>query len=114
MGDTSSCTVLEKTRFSMVPEHGDPAASDDWLTEASRSSYVIMGLETHVCVQQTVLDLLAMEKDVHVVVDCVTSQRNTDREIAIERMKQAGAFVTTSESVMFELLRCKEHPHFKA
>ena len=109
--DTAGCTVLEKTRFSMVPE--DQSLST-WGDGGLCDSFVLMGLEAHVCVQQTALDLLAMGKQVYLAVDCITSQRALDRETAVERLKQAGAMVTTSESVMFELMRAKEHPHFKA
>ena len=103
--------VGRKTRFSMVPE--DQSLST-WGDGGLCDSFVLMGLEAHVCVQQTALDLLAMGKQVYLAVDCITSQRALDRETAVERLKQAGAIVTTSESVMFELMRAKEHPHFKA
>merc|ERR1719213_363301 len=78
-----------------------------------RKSAVIFGVETHVCVQQTVLDLLEKDYTVHVVADGVSSQRPADREVAIERLRKSGAFITTAESVMFELLREKDAPQFK-
>ena len=111
--DIAGCTVLEKTRFSMVGEDGNLAP---WGEKASNaSSFVLMGLETHVCVQQTALDLLSAGKNVFLAVDCITSQRELDREMGFERMKQAGAMVTTSESILFDLIReGKTHTHFKA
>merc|ERR1739841_259983 len=82
--------VFEKTRFSMctaeVMQHLD--------SMKARKAAVIFGLETHVCVQQTVLDLLQRGYQVHVLADGVSSQRPTDREVAIERMRQSGAFIT--------------------
>jgi nicotinamidase-related amidase len=58
-----------------------------------------------VCVQQTVLDLLASGNRVMVIEDCVSSRNPNDKQIAIERMRQAGAIISTAESVLFELLR---------
>lgn len=78
-----------------------------------RRSAVLFGLEAHVCVQQTTLDLLAQGFDVHIVVDGVSSQLASDRSVALARLQQAGAFLTTSESVLMELIRGKEHEHFK-
>lgn len=74
---------------------------------------MLFGLEAHVCVQQTTLDLLERGYDVHVVVDGVSSQLVSDRAVAFARLQQAGAFLTTSESVLMELIRGKEHEHFK-
>jgi nicotinamidase-related amidase len=102
--------IIEKTRFSMC--------TNEFLAHvesiASRKAVVIFGVEAHVCVQQTVLDLLARDYSVHVIVDGVSSQRPLDREVAIERMRQSGAFITTAESVMFELTRSKDSAEFKA
>eukprot|EP00605_Chrysophyceae_sp_TOSAG23-4_P001355 GSChrysophyteH1.ASY1.ANO1.1475.1 assembled CDS len=101
--------VFEKTRFSMLtPEvqvHCDTLGLDQ---------VIICGIEAHVCVLHTVLDLLAQGKEVHVVVDAVSSQRKQDRDVALGRMLAAGAVITTSESAMFDLLRDAQHPHFKA
>mmetsp|Transcript_29822 Transcript_29822/g.81837 ORF Transcript_29822/g.81837 Transcript_29822/m.81837 type:complete len:108 (+) Transcript_29822:398-721(+) len=74
---------------------------------------VLFGVETHVCVQQSALDLLELGYEVHVLADGVSSQRAVDRDTAIERMRQAGVFVTTTESVLFELTRSKDHAKFK-
>lgn len=67
----------------------------------------------HVCVQQTCLDLLEEGKDVHVICDAVSSQQPFDREIALQRMSQAGAYLTTAQSAAFMLMKSADHPNFK-
>ncbi|MFN6112542.1 MAG: hydrolase [Bacteroidota bacterium] len=72
---------------------------------ARRHSMILFGIETHVCVLQTALDLLEQGQTVIVVEDCVSSRNPNDKRIAIERMRTAGAIITTMESILFELLR---------
>ena len=72
---------------------------------AWRGQIIVAGIESHVCVQQTVLDLLRGGREVWVCADATSSRRPLDRDMALDRMRQAGAVVTTSESVIFELLR---------
>lgn len=75
------------------------------MIEAGRRRQIIVaGIEAHVCVQQSVLDLRRMGLDVWVCADAVSSRRAFDRDIALDRMRQAGAVITTAESVIFELL----------
>jgi nicotinamidase-related amidase len=64
----------------------------------------VSGVETHVCVQQTVLDLLANNFQVNVAADAVSSRKEIDYKIALERMRDNGAEITTHESILFELL----------
>lgn len=77
----------------------------DALERAGRNQIIVVGIESHVCVQQTVLDLLQVDYKVWVCADAVGSRRPFDREMALPRMRQAGAFVTTTESAIFELAR---------
>ncbi len=79
----------------------------------SANQVIVAGMETHVCVQQTVLDLLRAGKDVWVCVDAVSSRRAFDRDTAIDRMRHEGACVTTGESAIFELLGQAGTPEFK-
>ena len=74
---------------------------------------MLFGIETQVCVQQTALDLLGNGFDVHVIADGVSSRTQVDRLFALERMRQSGVFISTSESVLFELLGDSKHPRFK-
>jgi nicotinamidase-related amidase len=79
-----------------------------------REQIVIVGIETHVCVSQTVHDLLHMGRQVHVVADAVGSRDPWQREMALERLSRAGAIITTAETVLFELLNVAGTPEFKA
>ncbi len=83
------------------------------LTAANRSRIVIVGIEAHVCVQQTVLDLLSLGYVPFVCADAIGSRKDVDRDAAVERMRQAGAVVTTTEAVMFELLHRAGTDEFK-
>lgn len=69
-----------------------------------RPQAIVCGVETHVCVQQTVLDLIERGQSLFVLADAVGSRRALDHNLALQRMHDAGAIVTTTESVIFELL----------
>ncbi|MFC2084450.1 hydrolase [Bacteroidota bacterium] len=75
---------------------------------------VVCGVESHVCVQQTVLDLLSNGFQVNVAADAVSSRREFDFEFAVQRMRNSGAEITTTESILFELLNICGTPEFKA
>jgi len=77
------------------------------------SQIVVTGIESHVCVQQTVLDLLSNDFQVNLAADAVSSRKITDYNFAIERMRNHGAEITTTESVLFELLEVCGTPEFK-
>ena len=74
---------------------------------------MLCGLETHVCVAQTALDLLARGYAVFVAVDAVASRHPIDHETALRRLEAAGAIPTTSEAVLFEWCGTAEHPRFQ-
>lgn len=93
--------VLEKTAFSACGDDGIRRA----LRHADRPQVVLAGIETHVCIQQTALDLRAMDYDVFVCADAVGSRSELDQAVALERMRQEGVYVTTVESAMFEWCR---------
>ncbi len=79
-----------------------------------RRDLIVAGIETHVCIWQTVRDLLAAGYRVDVVVDAVASRDPRNRELALERMRDAGAGLTSVEMALFELLRNAEHEAFRA
>jgi len=83
------------------------------LEASGKKNIIVTGIEAHVCVQQTVLDLLASGYNVYVLADCIGSRNETDRAYAEKRMRQAGAVITTMESVLFELLIRADHPKRK-
>jgi len=116
-GDISNSTgstlkIFEKKKFSMMTDEVTDYYCNNNLMKG-RDSVVLFGIEAHVCVQQTCLDLIEMGKDVHVVLDCVSSQQGYDREVALRRMENAGAFITTAQSLAFMLMGSAEHPNFK-
>lgn len=80
----------------------------------ARTNFIIVGLETHVCVLQTTLDLIAQGMNVHVAVDAVSSSRPIDRAVALKRLENAGAFLTTAESTLFLMMGSANYTNFKA
>jgi len=77
-------------------------------------SALLCGLETHVCIQQTALDLLGRGLTVFIAVDAVGSRHPLDHEIALRRLESSGAILTTTEAALFEWCRSAEHPQFQA
>ena len=97
---------IEKTVFS--------AARAEGFDLHGRSQAIVCGIETHVCVSQTVHDLLGRGIEVHVPADAVGSRHSFDYERGLERLERAGAVVSTVESALFELLGDAHDPEFKA
>jgi len=97
---------IEKTVFS--------AARADGFDLGGRGQAIVCGIEAHVCVSQTVHDLLDAGVEVHVPADAVGSRHDVDYERGLERMERAGAVVSTVEAALFELLERAGTPEFKA
>jgi len=97
---------IEKTVFS--------AARAEGFDLQGREQAIVCGIEAHVCVSQTVHDLLAQGIEVHVPADAVGSRHNVDYNRGLERMERAGAVVSTVEASLFELLERAGTPEFKA
>ncbi len=99
-----------KTQFSALEctGWGTAAASSD-----DRFQVVVAGMESHVCVLQTVLDLLAAGYQTFVVVDAIAGRRDLDHQVALERMANSGATLTTAEAVLFEWCESASAPEFK-
>lgn len=94
---------VAKDTFSCARE---PAARSA-IEGLGRRQILVTGIETHVCVLQTALDLVQAGYEIHVPHDAVNSRRPADKEWALRRMEAAGIVVTTSESALFEMLeRC--------
>ena len=100
---------IEKISFSCLDE---PAFKKE-LTVLGKSDVILCGIESHVCVLQTCMDLLETGIIPVIVEDCVSSRKPEDKIIAIERMRQEGARITSMESLLFELTREAGNEIFK-
>ena len=101
--------AMEKLTFSCCGS----AEFVDILKGLRRQRIILCGVETHVCVQQTAIDLMDAGYFVNVAVDAVCSRCDRDRDVAIDRLRDCGAIITTVETVVFELLREAGTPQFK-
>ena len=101
---------IPKVSFSCC---GDELFSKEF-SALQRSQVLLTGIEAHVCLYQTTVDLAACGYDVHVVADAVSSRTAENRDIGLQKMKDAGASITSVETALFELLRVAEGDKFKA
>ena len=101
---------IEKTCFSSC-------GAEDFLAQLrSRNirQVLVCGIEAHICVLQTSLDLLTNGFEVYLLVDCITSRAPENKKIALARLTQAGAIECTLEMALFEMMRTADSPQFKA
>ena len=103
-------TIPDKVCFSAAECLGWGMAAEN---PDGRFQIVVAGIEAHVCVLQTVLDLLSSGYQVFVVADAVASRAKLDWKIALRRLAASGAIITTTESVMFEWCAAAGSPEFK-
>ena len=96
--------VVSKTHFSCVAEDCLDSTSEQW---------ILCGIESHVCVLQTAMELKAAGREVFVVASAVGSRRTQDKEIALQRMRQHGIEIVSPEMVAFECLRAAGTPLFR-
>jgi nicotinamidase-related amidase len=96
---------VDKVRFSATEAEG--------FDLGDRDQAILCGVETHVCVMQTALDLLERGVEVHVVADAVGSRTDDNRRLGLERMERAGATVSSVEMALFELLGGSDADAFK-
>lgn len=102
--------AIEKTTFSCC----DEPAFMNAISTGGKKNILLCGIETHVCVLQTAIDLLETGYQPVVIEDCVSSRKLSDKNTAIERMRQEGVIITSLESVLFELTRNSGTEIFKA
>ncbi len=107
--EAAGVTPMEKAAFSACVDDAIRAR----LTELDRPQVLLCGIEAHVCVLQTALDLLAMGCGVFLCADAVGSRRDLDLDLGLARAQHAGAVVTTTESVLFELCHVSGTERFK-
>ena len=100
---------MAKFSFSAFAE----AQFKEALGESGRRQIVICGMETHVCVLQTAADMIAAGYDVFVVADACGSRNAESKSLGLERLRDLGAWIVTTEMVAFEWLGHANHPAFK-
>ena len=106
--DSDDC--IEKVHFSCMQQ-------SDYVQRLSafkKTQLVLIGIEAHVCVLQTAMEMKEAGYEVYVVVDAVSSRNELDMKYALKRMKQEGIHLITSEMVFFEWIRVAGSPEFKA
>lgn len=101
---------IEKLSFSCFGEDRFVEAFE----ELEREQVLVAGIEAHVCVYQTVADLLEEGYEAHCVADAISSRAKENREIGLARMRDDGAIITSTEMCLFELMRVASGPKFKA
>ncbi len=100
---------LSKTTFSSLKE---PAILERF-TAFGRDQVLLVGIETHVCIYQTAMDMIARGIEVHVVEDAVSSRSPLNKKIGIEKISRGGGNITSVETALFELLGTAEDESFK-
>ncbi|CAN1486558.1 Isochorismatase-like [Methylophilaceae bacterium] len=109
MAQLTGVTPVEKTTFSCMAE-----AKVRRQLSRDRSQIVLAGMEAHICILQTAMDLVAMGKQVYVAEDAIISRQPANKANAIARMREAGCIISNSESIVFEWLGKAEGDAFKA
>ena len=107
--ELSEASFDEKNAFSCM----DDSEIAPHLLSNKRNQIILCGIEAHVCVMQTAIDLIDKGFNVCVVVDAIGSRNSFDKNIAIQRMQQEGVYLSTVESILFELCRDSNKPIFK-
>ncbi|HXG67811.1 MAG TPA: isochorismatase family protein, partial [Blastocatellia bacterium] len=102
--------TIEKICFSSC-------GADDFMAQLEGRNVkqvIVCGIEAHICVTQTVVDLLLRGYEVHLLVDCITSRKRESKEVALARLTQAGAVPSNLEMALFEMMRTADSAQFKA
>ncbi len=103
-------TPMEKTAFSAM----GCEAFVEWVKAQGKKTILVCGVEAHICVLQSIVDLIGEGYRVFIVADCVGSRVVYNKDYAIQRAVQEGAFVTTCEGALYEMTQGAGTPHFKA
>ncbi|KAJ7314019.1 hypothetical protein JRQ81_005900 [Phrynocephalus forsythii] len=98
-----------KTCFSMLT----PEVEKEMAAVPNLKSVLLCGIETQACIMRTALDVMERGLDVHVVADACSSRSQVDRIVALSRLRQSGAFLTTSEGLILQLVGDAAHPRFR-
>jgi nicotinamidase-related amidase len=107
--EKSRTKALDKMTFSCAANESIAAELD----RLNRDIAVVSGVESHICVLQTTLDLLNKGRQVAIVADAIAARNQIDHELGLKRMENAGALPVTAEMVIYELLGRSDSPQFK-
>ena len=83
------------------------------LNDLTRNQILLCGIETHVCIYQTAIDLVRQDFGVDIIADAVSSRALENKQIALNRLAAEGANISCTEMALFELLKTAEHPKFR-
>lgn len=114
LGDTVPAVREALGDVERLPKTVFSAARADGFDLGGRDQALVCGIETHVCINQTVHDLLAGGVEVHVPVDAVSSRTEANSELGLRKMEESGAVLTSVETALFELLGAAGSDEFKA
>jgi nicotinamidase-related amidase len=104
-----SLEAIDKMTFSCLGEESFLRS----LKEMNRSQILICGVETHICVNQTAHGLLSLDLGVHIARDAVSSRKESNWQVGIEKMRDSGCVITSTETAIFEMVRDASTPEFK-
>ena len=108
--DISKALIREdKKLFSMMT----PAVTTV-LKDCKAEEVVLFGIESHVCIYQTAMDLLQLQYKVHLVADGISSRHAFNVDLAVNQLRASGVSISSSESILFQIMKSAEHPQFKA
>ncbi len=100
---------IDKHTFSCC----DDEKFDNKLNSIKPKQVILCGIESHICVYQTAIDLLAKNIEVNVIADAISSRTKANKKVALKRMTAEGAKLSSTEMCVFELLKNAKHPKFK-
>ncbi|PID74130.1 MAG: hydrolase [Desulfobacterales bacterium] len=103
------CAPIPKETFSAC----DNQEFMEALNAAGRSKMLLTGIESHICLYQTAVDLIRIGREVHAVADCISSRTEENRRIGLEKIKDAGGVLTTVETALFEIQKVARGQRFK-
>ena len=102
--------IYEKTAMSCCADQ----KFRHFVEQTKSSQFILVGIETHICIYQTAFDLLNMGKEVYVIEEAISSRSHASKILALQRLKQKGAEIINFEMLVFEWLRDANHPKFKS
>lgn len=118
LGPTVNDLIINPEKFSYIEKTSFSCCDEEKFTQTleglNKKNVIICGIESHVCVLQTAIDLKNKGYNPVLVVDCISSRKKESIKVALKRMEQEGILITNTESILFELTRDAKNPAFKA